>query len=124
MPMPHPLKGEAIYVYIVTRDEVPWTDSLRKKLVETVRRDIGALASPEYIQFVEALPKTHSGKVIRRILRKIAGGATLEDLGELTTVARPEVVQHIIFGHQNILLGMHESASVDVERDHDERAKE
>ena len=124
VPMPHPLKGEAIYVYIVTRDEVPWTDSLRKKLVETVRRDIGALASPEYIQFVEALPKTHSGKVIRRILRKIAGGATLEDLGELTTVARPEVVQHIIFGHQNILLGMHESASVDVERDHDERAKE
>ena len=122
VPMPHALKGEAIYVYVVTRDEVPWTDSLRKKLVETVRRDIGALASPEYIQFVEALPKTHSGKVIRRILRKIAGGATLEDLGELTTVAQPEVVQHIVFGHQNILLGMHESASVDVENAHDARA--
>ncbi len=112
VPMPHAIKGEAIYAYVVTRDEVPWSESLRRKLRETVRRDIGALASPEYIQFVDALPKTHSGKVIRRILRKIASGAELEELGDLVTVAQPEVVQAIFFGHENIILGQHETNSV------------
>ena len=115
VPMPHALKGEAIYAYVVTRDEVAWSDTLRKKLLDTVRRDIGALASPEYIQFAEALPKTHSGKVIRRLLRKIAGGSSLEELGELTTVAHPEVIKPIIYGHQNILLGQHETASMEAE---------
>ena len=93
--MPHALKGEGIYAYVVTRDEVPWSDDVRKKLRDTVRRDIGALASPEYIQFVEAMPKTCSGKVIRRMLRKIAGNV-YDDLGDTTALAKPEVLDHII----------------------------
>ena len=114
VPMPHPLKGEGIYAYVVTRDEVPWSDDVRKKLRDTVRRDIGALASPEYIQFAEALPKTCSGKVIRRMLRKIAGG-TYDDLGDTTALAKPEVLKPIIFGHQNLMLGQHETASAAAE---------
>lgn len=110
VPMPHRLKGEAIYAYVVTRDEVPWSEDLRKKLRDTVRRDIGALASPEYIQFVEAMPKTTSGKIIRRMLRKIAGD-TYEDLGDTTALADPQVLETIIIGHQNILQGQHETAT-------------
>ena len=91
VPMPHRLKGEAIYAYVLTRDEVPWSEELRKKLRDTVRRDIGALASPEYIQFVEAMPKTTSGKIIRRMLRKIAGD-TYEDMGDTTALADPHVL--------------------------------
>ena len=110
VPMPHALKGEAIYAYVVVRDEVPWSDDVRKKLRDTVRRDIGALASPEYIQFVEAMPKTCSGKIIRRMLRKIAGNV-YDDLGDTTSLAHPEVLDAIITGHQNLLLGQHETAS-------------
>ena len=110
VPMPHALKGEAIYAYVVVRDEVPWSDDIRKKLRDTVRRDIGALASPEYIQFVEAMPKTCSGKIIRRMLRKIAGNV-YDDLGDTTSLAHPEVLDAIITGHQNLLLGQHETAS-------------
>ena len=111
VPMPHALKGEGIYAYVVTRDEVPWSDDVRKKLRDTVRRDIGALASPEYIQFVEAMPKTCSGKVIRRMLRKIAGNV-YDDLGDTTALAKPEVLDHIIVGHRNLLQGQHETASL------------
>ena len=109
--MPHALKGEGIYAYVVTRDEVPWSDDVRKKLRDTVRRDIGALASPEYIQFVEAMPKTCSGKVIRRMLRKIAGNV-YDDLGDTTALAKPEVLDHIIVGHRNLLQGQHETANL------------
>ena len=111
VPMPHALKGEGIYAYVVTRDEVPWSDDVRKKLRDTVRRDIGALASPEYIQFVEAMPKTCSGKVIRRMLRKIAGNV-YDDLGDTTALAKPEVLDHIIVGHRNLLQGQHETANL------------
>ena len=110
VPMPHRLKGEAIYAYVLTRDEVPWSEELRKKLRDTVRRDIGALASPEYIQFVEAMPKTTSGKIIRRMLRKIAGD-TYEDMGDTTALADPHVLEAIIIGHQNLLQGQHETAT-------------
>ena len=111
VPMPHALKGEGIYAYVVTRDEVPWSDDVRKKLRDTVRRDIGALASPEYIQFVEAMPKTCSGKVIRRMLRKIAGNV-YDDLGDTTALAKPDVLDHIIIGHRNLLQGQHETANL------------
>ena len=108
--MPHALKGEAIYAYVVVKDEVQWSDDVRKKLRDTVRRDIGALASPEYIQFVDAMPKTCSGKIIRRMLRKIAGNV-YDDLGDTTALAHPEVLDAIIAGHQNLLLGQHEKAN-------------
>lgn len=107
VPMPHPLKGEGIYAYVVTRDEVPWDDAVRKQLNDIVRRDIGPLARPEHIQFVEAMPKTSSGKIIRRILRKIASGA-YEDLGDTTSLADQHVLPEIILGHENLLLGRHE----------------
>ena len=87
------------------------SDDVRKKLRDTVRRDIGALASPEYIQFVEAMPKTCSGKVIRRMLRKIAGNV-YDDLGDTTALAKPEVLDHIIVGHRNLLQGQHETANL------------
>ena len=108
VPMPHALKGEAIYAYVVTRDEVPWSADLRSKLREAVRRDIGALATPEYIQFVDGMPKTTSGKIIRRMLRKIAGDS-YEDIGDTTSLAEPEVIPKIIEGHRNLVAGRHET---------------
>ena len=108
VPMPHALKGEAIYAYVVTRDEVPWSADLRTKLREAVRRDIGALATPEYIQFVDGMPKTTSGKIIRRMLRKIAGD-NYEDIGDTTSLAEPEVIPKIIEGHRNLVAGRHET---------------
>ena len=108
VPMPHALKGEGIYAYVVTRDEVPWSAQLRVKLRDAVRRDIGALASPEFIQFVDAMPKTTSGKIIRRMLRKIAGDS-YEDIGDTTSLAEPEVIGKIIEGHRNLVAGRHET---------------
>ncbi|MDO5483956.1 MAG: acetate--CoA ligase, partial [Desulfovibrionaceae bacterium] len=108
--MPHALKGEAIYAYVVTRDDIPWSEELRKRLRDTVRRDIGALASPEYIQFVAAMPKTSSGKIIRRILRKIAGSA-YEELGDTTSLANQQVLPAIMAGHDNLLQGRPETAA-------------
>ena len=110
VPMPHALKGEGIYAYVVTRDEVPWSAQLRVKLRDAVRRDIGALASPEFIQFVDAMPKTTSGKIIRRMLRKIAGDS-YEDIGDTTSLAEPEVIDKIIEGHRNLVAGRHETES-------------
>jgi acetyl-CoA synthetase len=108
VPMPHNLKGEAIYAYIVPREDIAWSEDLRAKLRDAVRRDIGPLASPERIQFVSALPKTSSGKIIRRMLRKIASGA--EDIGDSTSLSNPEVIGDIIRGYRNILEGRAESA--------------
>ena len=75
---------------------------------DAVRRDIGPLASPEHIQFVEAMPKTTSGKIIRRMLRKIAGGQ-YEDIGDATSLAEPHVLDQIINGHRNLMAGRHET---------------
>ncbi len=102
--MPHSLKGEAIYAYVMLREDVAWTEELRKDLRDTVRRDIGPLATPEIIQFVTSLPKTCSGKIIRRMLRKIAAGI-YDDIGDTTTLAQPEVVPEVILGSQNIING-------------------
>ncbi len=107
VPMPHEIKGEAIYAYVALQHNVEWTEELRKELRTWVRNKIGALASPERIQFVSDLPKTLSGKIIRRILRKIAAGE-YENIGDTTTLAKPEVVQEIIVGHQRIMAGQME----------------
>ncbi len=107
--MPHEIKGEAIYAYVVLKDDIAWTDDIRKLLKEAIRKNIGALASPEYIQFVESMPKTQSGKIIRRMLRKIAGNV-YDDIGDTTALARPEVIDEIIYGHKNILEGRPETA--------------
>ena len=104
VPMPHELKGEGIYAYVMLVDEVPWSETLRKELRDSVRKEIGPLATPEVIQFVNALPKTLSGKIMRRMLRKICAGA-FDELGDTTSLAQPEVIDVIIEGYKNLKAG-------------------
>ncbi len=97
---PHDLKGQGIYAYVTLNAGVEGTDELKKELVQWVRKDIGPIASPDLIQFAPGLPKTRSGKIMRRILRKIA-----EDefgaLGDTSTLADPAVVDDLIDNRQN-----------------------
>ncbi|MEJ0011290.1 MAG: acetate--CoA ligase [Bauldia sp.] len=97
---PHDIKGEGIYAYVTLKTGVDPTDTLRKELVQWVRKEIGPIASPDLIQFAPGLPKTRSGKIMRRILRKIA-----EDdfgaLGDTSTLADPAVVDDLIKNRQN-----------------------
>ncbi len=103
VPMPHDVKGEAIYAYVSLVQEVDWTEDLRKELRTWVRTNIGALASPDQIQFVTELPKTLSGKILRRILRKIAA-TEYEAIGDTTSLAIPELIPEIIQDHQRLAL--------------------
>jgi acetyl-CoA synthetase len=96
---PHEIKGTAIYAFVTLNAGEAGDDALRKDLVLEVRHDIGALAAPEKIQFAPALPKTRSGKIMRRILRKIAEGAT-EGFGDTSTLADPGVVDALLAGRQ------------------------
>ena len=97
--MPHEIKGQAIYAFVTLNAGVEGGDELRKELVLEVRRDIGALAAPERIQFAPALPKTRSGKIMRRILRKIAEGE-MDGFGDTSTLADPGVVDALVAGRQ------------------------
>jgi acetyl-CoA synthetase len=83
---PHEVKGEGIYAFVVLNAGVKGSDELRKSLADHVRKKIGPIAKPDKIQFADALPKTRSGKIMRRILRKVAAG-DIDDLGDLTTLA-------------------------------------
>jgi acetyl-CoA synthetase len=89
------IKGQNIYAYITLKLNIQPTDELKKELQQTVRNKIGAIAIPKYIQWTEGLPKTRSGKIMRRLLRKIANH-DLKDLGDLTTLAEPAVVDELI----------------------------
>ena len=95
--MPHEIKGQGIYAYVTLTKDVEASDELRKELVRWVRREIGPIAAPDFIQFAPGLPKTRSGKIMRRILRKIAEGDT-ENLGDTSTLADPSVVDTLIAG--------------------------
>ena len=95
--MPHEIKGTAIYAFVTLNAGEEGDDALRKDLVREVRNDIGALAAPESIQFAPALPKTRSGKIMRRILRKIAEGET-SGFGDTSTLADPAVVDALVAG--------------------------
>ncbi len=92
---PHEIKGQGIYAYVTLMAEIEESEELRVELVKFVSSEIGSFAKPEVIQFAPALPKTRSGKIMRRILRKIAGNE-LENLGDTTTLADPTVVEHIV----------------------------
>jgi len=92
---PHDIKGEAIYSFVSLKEGVEKTAELKKELVEHVRKTIGPIAKPEKLQFADALPKTRSGKIMRRILRKIAAG-DVNDLGDTTTLADPSVVEVLV----------------------------
>ena len=96
---PHEIKGEGIYVYVTLKEGYEPTPELKKILVGHVRHVIGPIASPDKIQFAPGLPKTRSGKIMRRILRKIARGDT-DDLGDTSTLADPSVVNEILKGKQ------------------------
>jgi acetyl-CoA synthetase len=97
--MPHSIKGEGIYAYVTLKAGINGTDDTRKELVAHVRKVIGPIASPDKIQFTDALPKTRSGKIMRRILVKIAAGDT-GNLGDTSTLADPSVVDTLIKGKQ------------------------
>lgn len=94
---PHEVKGEGIYAYVILKEGYEPSDELRKVLEGHVRSVIGPIAKPDKIQFVPGLPKTRSGKIMRRILRKIAHG-DVEDLGDITTLAEPSIVDDILKG--------------------------
>jgi acetyl-CoA synthetase len=99
VPMPHEIKGQALYAYVTLKQGFAESDELKSELVRHVRKEIGPIAAPEAIQFAPSLPKTRSGKIMRRILRKIAEGE-VDNLGDVTTLAEPAVVDSLIEGRR------------------------
>jgi len=96
-PMPHEIKGQALYAFVTLKEGVHESEELKKDLITHVRKEIGAIAAPDVIQFAPALPKTRSGKIMRRILRKIAEN-DINNLGDITTLADPHVVETLVKG--------------------------
>ena len=97
--MPHEIKGQGIYAFVTLKVGVEKSDELKKELKTHVRKEIGPIATPDAIQFADGLPKTRSGKIMRRILSKIAAGNT-EDLGDTSTLADPSVVTTLVKRNQ------------------------
>ena len=97
---PHDIKGQGIYCYVTLMDGVSPSEELKKELVALVRKEIGPIASPDVIQWAPGLPKTRSGKIMRRILRKIAED-DYQSLGDTSTLADPEVVKDLVEGRLN-----------------------
>ena len=95
MGRPHDTKGQCIYCYVTLKQGNDPTDDLKKDLIKHVRNEISPIATPEVIQFAPALPKTRSGKIMRRILRKIAEG-DVANLGDTSTLADPSVVDRLV----------------------------
>ena len=92
---PHDIKGQGIYAYVTLMQDAAPSPELNRELVQHVRREIGPIASPDVIQWAPGLPKTRSGKIMRRILRKIAANE-LENLGDTSTLADPAVVDDLV----------------------------
>ncbi|GAP65701.1 acetyl-coenzyme A synthetase [Mizugakiibacter sediminis] len=92
---PHDVKGQGIYAYVTLKVGVQPSDALRKELIEWVRKEISPIATPDYLQWAPSLPKTRSGKIMRRILRKIAENQP-DQLGDTSTLADPSVVQNLV----------------------------
>ncbi len=97
---PHDIKGQGIYAYVTLKAGVEPTDELHDELIKFVRTEIGPIATPDLLQWAPALPKTRSGKIMRRILRKIAANEH-DQLGDTTTLADPTVVDHLVENRQN-----------------------
>ena len=97
---PHDIKGQGIYVFVTLNQGVNATDALKQELVQWVRKEIGPIATPDLLQWAPGLPKTRSGKIMRRILRKIALN-DYEDLGDTNTLTNPEVVKPLVEGRLN-----------------------
>ena len=97
---PHDIKGQGIYAYVTLMNGVEATDDLRGELVQHVRKEIGPIASPDLLQWAPGLPKTRSGKIMRRILRKIAENE-VDNLGDTSTLAEPAVVDDLVANRAN-----------------------
>ncbi len=94
-PMPHDIKGQALYAFVTVKDGIQPSEELKKELIAHVRKEIGPIAAPDKLQFAPGLPKTRSGKIMRRILRKIAEGQP-DQIGDTTTLADPHVVEVLV----------------------------
>ncbi len=99
VPIPHEIKGQGIYAFVTLKVGIEKTDALKKELVAHIRKELGPIASPDKIQFADGLPKTRSGKIMRRILTKIAAG-DVSNLGDTSTLADPSVVNSLVEGRQ------------------------
>jgi acetyl-CoA synthetase len=97
---PHDIKGQGIYAYVTLVKGIEPTDALRKELVDLVREEIGPIAKPDVIQWAPGLPKTRSGKIMRRILRKIAANEQ-DTIGDTSTLADPAVVNELVENRAN-----------------------
>ena len=98
-PMPHEIKGQGLYAFVTLVEGIEQSDGLKKELIKHVRKEIGPIATPDKLQFAPALPKTRSGKIMRRILRKIAEDA-VDQIGDTSTLADPSVVEALVEGRQ------------------------
>ncbi|HDY66281.1 MAG TPA: hypothetical protein ENH85_00665, partial [Candidatus Scalindua sp.] len=92
---PHKIKGQGIYAYVTLKSGIEGNDDIKKELLVHITKVIGPIAKPDVIQFAPSLPKTRSGKIMRRILRKVAEGVS-KDLGDTSTLADPSVVAEIV----------------------------
>ncbi|MBU2550973.1 MAG: acetate--CoA ligase [Proteobacteria bacterium] len=106
---PHALKGQGIYAFVSVKPNIATTEALKKDLVALVRKEIGPIATPDLIQWADALPKTRSGKIMRRLLSKIAAGAVTDPeavekgvLGDVSTITDPEVLRPLILGRLSL----------------------
>ncbi len=99
--MPHDIKGETIYAYVTLKSGVEPSDDMVKELKIWVRKEIGPIATPEFIQFADGLPKTRSGKIMRRVLRKIVEGSN--EFGDTSTLADPGVVTDLVEGNKELV---------------------
>ena len=98
---PHEIKGQGIYAYVTPMQGTATSDELRDELVQLVRKEIGAFAKPDIIQWAPGLPKTRSGKIMRRILRKIAENE-VDSLGDTSTLADPAVIDNLVANRENV----------------------
>jgi acetyl-CoA synthetase len=98
---PHEIKGQGIYAYVTLNSGVEVSDQIRNEIIQTVRRIIGPIATPDVIQFAPALPKTRSGKIMRRILRKVAANE-FDSLGDISTLADPSVVDDLVKNRKSL----------------------
>ncbi len=97
---PHDVKGQGIYAYVTLKAGEEPSEELRKELVDWVREEIGPIAAPDLVQWAPGLPKTRSGKIMRRILRKIAEN-DFSNLGDTSTLAEPAVVEDLVANRMN-----------------------
>jgi acetyl-CoA synthetase len=93
--MPHEIKGQGIFAFVTLNTGVEKSEELKKELIKHVRKEIGPIAAPDKIQFADGLPKTRSGKIMRRILKKIAADE-IDDIGDTTTLADPSIVSDLV----------------------------